>query len=185
MVVTFIKHIYPIFLKLLQTNNHWVVDALIDENDPENFFKKVQPNSYIISECIKLLAKWKPGAIYVKILLIIFEILRISFEDPDMGFRLYPLSTNNINQIGKYLDESQAYDSPVNTKILHILDRISSVNRPGGLPPKTEEMGKVATQANNIRGKFLDPAKHLSESIPYKILARGDSKKAETPPSNQ
>jgi hypothetical protein len=71
----------------------------------------------------------------------------------------------------------------VNRTILHILDRIATLADPGSLPVTDEAMQDVATQANNIRGKFLDMTKHLQEAIPTELLKRGDYRKKEIAPS--
>jgi len=174
---------YPIFLKLLQFENHWVVDALIGENNPETFFRAVQPNTFIISECFKMFTRWKPGSIYPKSLLVLFGILTLVYENPHEGYRVYPLTIPDINNLGKHLDEKQEQTYPVNRTILHLLDRIASLNDLGGLAAKDKKIFEVATQANNIRGKFLDKTKHLNEAIPENLLKRGDYKKDEVTPT--
>ena len=174
---------YPVFFRLLQSGNHWVIDALLNKKEPEDLFTVVQPtNTYILTECIKILNNGKPGGIYPNLLRIILQLIKLCFEDPNLGYNLYPLSTNEINSIGKHLNEEESHDSPVNGKILHLLDRIASLNTPGLLPPRTKEIESIATQANSIRGKFLDPLKNLSEAIPRELLSKGDYTKTEIAP---
>src|SRR4030066_1695983 len=57
---------YPVFMLLLEPGNHWVIDALIGKNKPEEYFKSVQPNAFLISECFKMLGGWKRNSIYPK-----------------------------------------------------------------------------------------------------------------------
>ena len=98
------------------------------------------------------------------------------------GYKLYSLSITDVNNLGKHLDKSSETKLRLNNIILHILDRIASLYNIGGLPPATKEMEKIGTQANNIRGKFLDPTKNLNEAIPVKVLEKDDYKKYEIKP---
>jgi len=174
---------YPIFLKLLQFENHWVVDALLGNANPESFFEPVQPNRFILSSCFQMFTRWKPGGIYPKSLIVLIGLLKKVYENPQEGYRIYPPTIADINNLGKHLDESQDQRYPLNQVLLHILDRIASLSDPGGLPVTDKALGDVATQANNIRGKFLDITKHLREAIPAELLKRGDYAKKEIDPS--
>lgn len=174
---------YPVFMLILESGNHWVVDALIGSNKPEEFFKPVQPNSFLLSECFKTLTAWKSGSIYPKSLLVIFGLLRQAYENPTEGYRLYPLSVPDVNNLGKHLDKGKDQRDPVNSTILYLLDKISSLLDPGNFP-NDPNIIQVATQANNIRGKFLDVTKKLSEAIPEIFLERGDYTEDEVPPSS-
>ena len=175
---------YPIFLKLLQFENHWVVDALLGDNEPETFFQPVQPNQFILSSCFKMFKRWRPGGIYPKSLLVLFGLLKACYENPHEGYRIYPLTIPDVNNLGKHLDESQDQRYAVNRTILHLLDRIASLSDPGSIPLTDKKMIEVATQTNNIRGKFLDMTKHLKEAIPAELLKRGDYQKNEIAPSS-
>jgi hypothetical protein len=172
---------YPIFLRLFETGNHWVVDALLSENDPSTFFKVIQPNSYIISRCFDMLNKWKPGEIYPKLFLAILGILKTTYEKSCEGFRIFPLTEENINSLGKHLNEKEEQTGEVNVAILHLLDRLATISEV--LPPEEKKRERVATHANNIRGKFLDKTKSLKEAIPENLLIKGDYKKNEIAPS--
>ena len=174
---------YPVFLKLLQFENHWVIDALLGDKDPLIFFKVVQPNTFILSECFKMFIRWKPGSIYSKSLLVLFGLLRVSYENAHQGYRIYPLTISDINNLGKHLDEAKDQTDAVNKTILSLLDRIASLTDPGSLPVTDKKVIDVATQANNIRGKFLDMTKHLNEAIPDELLKRTDYKQTEVAPS--
>ena len=46
--------------------NHWVVDALIGDKDPETFFSHVQMNYFIIKECFQAFKVAPRGGIYPK-----------------------------------------------------------------------------------------------------------------------
>lgn len=173
---------YPIFMKLMEFENHWVVDALLGERDPEIYFKAVQPNTFIISECFRLFTKWKPKGIYPKSLLVLFGLLKVAYENPHEGYKVYPLNIPDVNNLGKHLDEATDQGNPVNRTILELLDRIATLNDPGSLPPPDSNASQVAIQANYIRGKFLDFTKHLNEAIPDNMLIPGDHAKDEVEP---
>jgi len=172
---------YPIFLRLLETGNHWVIDVLLQGNDPMTFFKAIQPNSFIISKCFEMLKNWKVGEIYPKLFLIILGILKTSYEKSCEGYKIYPLTEEDVNSLGKHLDNKKDQDSPINKAILHILDSLATIS--DNLPPEDKKREKVANHANNVRGKFLDKNKNLNEAIPDNLLIKGDYKKNEIQPS--
>ncbi len=173
---------YPVFMLILESGNHWVIDALIDKNNPEKFFEAVQPNRFLLAECYKMLTRWKKGSIYAKSLLVIFGLLKVSYENPHDGYRLYPLSIADLNNMGKHLDKSHDQRYPINQIILSLLDKIAALTDPG-IPITDDDCLKVSTQANNIRGKFLDVTKQLNEAIPDQLLEQEDSIEKEVPPT--
>ncbi|MDH5656234.1 MAG: hypothetical protein OEZ34_10015 [Spirochaetia bacterium] len=171
---------YPIFLKMIDMPNHWVVDALVGKNDPSTFFEKVQPNYYILRECFRSLARSTPKNISSKALLLYLGLLKVTYEVPYEGYEVYPVSAENMNHLGKHLDESKDQTNEVNQNILLILDRIASLFDPGR-PDDEEAIITVATQANNIRGKFLDITKSLKEAIPDELLKSSAANKEVAP----
>jgi len=174
---------YPIFLKLISLPNHWIIDALLGDADPETFFKSVQPNYFILKECFRALDRAKRGGVYPQALLIYLGILKVIYSQPIEGYRVYPLTTTDVNSLGKHLDESRDQTDSLNKSILNILDMIASLIDPGRAPDSAEILA-VATQANNIRGKFLDNTKSLDEAIPVILLETQDYTQIETPPSS-
>ncbi len=164
---------YPVFFRILELENHWVVDALVGDRNPEKFFKEIQPNSYMIQQCFEMLTNWQCGGIYSKNLLIIFGILKVCFENQFEGFRMYPLTITDVNNLGKHLDKSKDQMDAVNGTILYLLDKIASLIEPG-VTPRAPGMAEISNQANNIRGKFLDMTKKLNEAIPDILLIKGD-----------
>jgi hypothetical protein len=190
--VTFAKYLakvklnpdnYPVFLKfLLYSSNHWVVDALVGDNDPVGYFNIVQPNHFIIQECFKILSRYKPGGIYEKTVLVVIGLIKSCYDQPLEGYRIYPLTIADINNMGKNLDKEKGQTDPMNRTILFILDRLASMAEPGH-PITDKEMAEVSNQSNNIRGKFLDMTKTLNEAIPDNMLKRDDYKKSEIEPT--
>jgi hypothetical protein len=173
---------YPIYFRLIESGNKWVIDTLVADKDPAKFMGSIQPNTFMLKECFRMLTRWKPGEIYPTALVIIFGLLAQCFEVPEEGYRLYPLTVTDINNLGKHLDKSKDQMDPLNRTVLSVLDRISSLIEPQK-PMPSKEIQDVALQANNIRGKFLDMTKKLSESIPDILLVRGDYSQAEIRPN--
>lgn len=172
---------YPLFIKVLEIGNHWVIDALIGERDPFLFFSSIQPNYEILGACFALLAERHPGAIYAKSLSVVLGILQAAYNVPIDGYRLYDLSVSDVNSLGKHLDEESGQEDSLNRVILDILDKVSQLE---GLEPDNRNMEEIAIHANEIRNYFFDETKHLSEVIPPVLLVRMDFKKFEIPPRN-
>ncbi len=164
---------YPIFFRLIESGNHWVVDTLVGDKDPSKFLGTIQPNTFMLRECFRMLTGWKAGEVYPKALVIIFGLLTQCFKMPEEGYRLYPLTVSDVNNLGKHLDKSKDQMDPLNRVVLTTLDRLASLIEPQK-PMPSNEVKDVALQANNIRGKFLDMTKNMNESIPDILLVRGD-----------
>jgi hypothetical protein len=173
---------YPIYLKIIGMRNHWVVDALIGDNDPEAFFSHVQMNYFIIKECFEAFKIAPRGGIYPKSLHVFLGMLQVTYKNQLEGYRVYPLTITDVNNLGKHLNEETDQRDPLNMIILTILDKIASLIDPGR-PEDNKDITAVATQANNIRGKFLDFTKSLKEAIPDLLLETSDYAANEIKPS--
>jgi hypothetical protein len=161
---------YPLFLKLLEVENHWVIDTLIKDKDPFLLLSPIQPNNYLIMEAFKLLTKWHPGGIYPKTLSIILGVLQAAFSSPKDGYKIYALSINDVNNQGKHLNKELGQDDKNNRCILDILDRLGSLAGTSQNP----EMEQMARQANNIRTFFFDKRKKMEDIIPQVLLVKSD-----------
>lgn len=166
---------YPIYFRLIESGNPWVIDTLVGEKDPTKFLGTIQFNSFMIRECFRMLTGWKPGEIYPLALEIIYGLLTVCYQVPEEGYRIFPLTVSDVNNLGKHLDKSKDQMDPLNRVVLSMLDRIASLIEPQK-PMPSNEIKDVALQANNIRGKFLDMTKKLNEAIPDILLVRGDYK---------
>lgn len=173
---------YPLFFRLVESGNRFVIDALVADRDPVKFFGNIQPNTFMLKECFRMLTRWKSGGIYPKSLLIIYGLLALCYENPEEGYRLYPLTVSDVNNLGKNLDKTKDQMDPLNRTVLSVLDRVSSLIEPQR-PMPSVEVKDVALQANNIRGKFLDQTKKLNEAIPDLLLERGDYAATEVRPN--
>ena len=169
---------YPLFLKMLEIENHWVLDALIGEQDPFLLLSTIPPNRYIVSKSFRLLTKWRPGGIYPKTRAIVLGVLQNAYSSPKDGYKIYPLSISDVHNLGKHLEQEKGQDDPQNRCILDILEKISSLE---GLQ-WDESMEEVARQAMKIRGNFFDNTRMLEDCIPQVLMVRGDYLEDELPP---
>lgn len=172
---------YPIYFRLIEAGNPWVIDTLVDDKDPAKLMGSIQFNTFMIRECFRMLTGWKPGEVYPKALVIIYGLLTICYKMPIEGYRIFPLTVSDVNNLGKHLDKTKDQMDPLNRVVLTLLDKIASLIEPQKELP-SEEVKDVALQANNIRGKFLDMTKTLNESIPDVLLVRGDYEAAMVKP---
>lgn len=176
---------YPLYLKILEMKNHWVVDALVGDKEVEQFFRLVQPNYFILKECFQSIKRAKRGGIYEKSLAAFLSIIEMTYRNPGEGYRIYELTTEDLNNMGKHLDETQNQVFPLNMKILTILDKIAALIDPGQVDILVDtKVTAVAIHANNIRGKFLDMTKSLNEAIPDNLLIPGNFAEDEVPPTS-
>ncbi|MCG8570209.1 MAG: hypothetical protein MJB14_08725 [Spirochaetes bacterium] len=159
---------YKLFLKIIETNNMWVVDAIIGRHHPHLFFSSIKPNSYLIKRAFQLLTAWHPGQIYEKVLLAILGIIEYSYYKADDGYEILPLEINHLNNIGKFLVKEKDQDYKINDIILRILDRISSI----GEYKKTLKKSVIAKHSFDIRIAYFDNTKNLKDHIPDILLVR-------------
>jgi hypothetical protein len=169
---------YPLFLKMLEIENHWVLDALIGTSDPFLLLSTIPPNRYLVSKCFILLTRWRPGGIYPKTLAIVLGVLQNAYSSPRDGYKIYKLSVADVDNLGKHLEKEKGQNDERNRCILDILDRIGSLEGLRWDP----SMEQVARQAHKIRGNFFDNTKLLEECIPQVLLVRGDYLQEETAP---
>jgi hypothetical protein len=173
---------YPIFFRLIESGNRWVIEAIVENREPTKMFGSIQPNTFMLRECFRMLTGWKAGEVYPKALEIIYGLLAVCYQVPEEGYRLYPLTVNDVNNLGKHLDKTKDQMDPLNRTVLSVLDRVAGLIEPQK-PMPSREIQDVALQANNIRGKFLDMTKKLNEAIPDLLLVRGDFSKDEVRPN--
>jgi len=162
---------YPVFLRMLEIENHWVIDELVGDRDPFLLLSSVQPNGYIVERIFAMLTRWHRGGIYPKNLQVILGVLQSVYTSAKDGYRIYPLTIANVNALGKHLDKSKGQDEPLNRVILEILDRIADLNEPGNL-----EMEEVAIHASSVRQAFFDDRKVMADVIPPVLLVEIDTR---------
>ena len=167
---------YPVFLKMLEIENHWVIDALINKRDPFLFLSPVQPNKYIVKRIFAMMTKWHKGGIYSKNLSVILGVLQSVYSSPNDGYRIYSLTIADVNALGKHLNKEKGQDDPLNRVILEILDNLSELEG-----SDNTEMEEIAIHASGIRNAFFDNRKEMSEVIPPVLLVTMDDR-LEVPP---
>ncbi|HSF15657.1 MAG TPA: hypothetical protein VLK65_08895 [Vicinamibacteria bacterium] len=167
---------YPVFLRMLEIENHWVIDSLIGERDPFLLLSGVQPNKYIVGRILAMMTRWHKGGIYPKNLSVILGVLQSVYSSPRDGYRIYPLSIADANAIGKHLDKEKGQDDPLNRAILEVLEKIADLEDVGNA-----EMEEVAIHAASIRNAFFDDRKRMEDVIPPVLLVTVKDRK-ESPP---
>ncbi len=166
----------PLFLKILEIENRWVIDALIGERDPFLLLSSVQPNAFIVNRIFGMMTKWHKGGIYSKNLSVILGVLQSVYSSPKEGYRIYPLTIANLNAMGKHLDKEKSQDDPLNRIILEILDKISELEG-----STNSDMEEVAIHAGYIRNAFFDNQRRMEDVIPPVLLV-SDIERMEIPP---
>ena len=156
---------YPVFLRMLEIENHWVIDALIGERDPFLLLSAVQPNKYIVDRIFAMMTRWHKGGIYHKNLSVILGVLQSVYSSPTDGYSIYPLTIANLNALGKHLDKEAGQDQPLNRVILEILDKLGDLHS-----EQDREIEEVAIHAANIRQTFFDDRRQMEGVIPPVLL---------------
>ncbi len=169
---------YPLFLKLLEVENHWVIDAMLGQKDPFLLLSPIQPNNYLIQQDFKLLTKWHPGGIYPKTLAIVLGILQAAYASAKDGNKIYKVSINDANNLAKHLNKETGQEDPNNRCILDILDRLGSLAG----ATTDNEIEQMARQTNSIRTFFFDKRKKMEDIIPQVLLVKSDYIAKETVP---
>ncbi len=162
---------YPVFLKMLEIENHWVIDALISDRDPYLMLSSVQPNTYIVNRVFAMITKWHTGGIYSKNLSVILGVLQAVYSSPKDGYRIYPLRIADLNALAKHLKKENGQDDPLNRVILEIMDRLSGLEGEGDAA-----LEEIAIQSAAIRNAFLDNRKQMSDVIPPVLLVKGSDR---------
>jgi len=169
---------YPLFLKMLEIENHWVLDELIGPGDPFLLLSTIPPNNFLTQNAFKLLTRWRPGGIYPKTLAIVLGVLQNTYSSPKDGYKIYPLTVADVDNLGKHLEKAKGQNDPRNRCILDILDRIGSLE---GLY-WDNSIEQVARQALHVRSNFFDNTKILEDCIPQVLLVQGDYSQDEVAP---
>jgi hypothetical protein len=159
---------YPVFLQMLEIENHWVIDELIGSRDPFLLLSSVQPNQYIVSRVLAMLMSWQRGGIYHKNLSMILGVLQSVYSSARDGYRIYPLRIADLNAIGKHLNKEKGQDDPLNRAILDLLSHTADLEGGGD-----EAMEEIAIHSAAIRNAFFDDTKRMEGVIPPVLLVSG------------
>jgi hypothetical protein len=167
---------YPLFLKMLEIENHWVIDALVADRDPFLMLSPVQPNKFIVNKIFAMLTKWRRGGIYSTNLSVILGVIQTVYSSPSNGYRIYPLNIADLNALGKHLNKEHGQDDPLNRVILDILENLSELEG-----KEDSEMEEIAIHASSVRNAFFDDRKEMEDVIPPVLLVTLDDR-TEVPP---
>lgn len=170
---------YPLYLKLLEMDNHYVINSLLGTTDPFLFLTPIQPTKHLVSTCFRLLTNWHPGGIYPKTLAIVLGALQAGYSYAKDGYRIHTVTINDVNNLGKHLNKEKGQDESVNRAILDILDRLASLEGQGDA-----EMELLARQCNVIRGNYFDKRRKMEDAIPQVLLVKSDYLVKEVLPAN-
>jgi hypothetical protein len=160
---------YPLFLELLKDENRYVIEALIGKEKAFDLFVKVQPNPYIVGFCFQTLRSYAPGGVHDLTLELIFGIIYRNYHSAKEGHALYPLSIEDVNAVGKFLDKSRDQNDPINRFILDILADIAEYTSINNEDPVVD---KNSSHATAIRNAFFDKRRAMSSAMPQEILVR-------------
>ena len=156
---------YPVFLRMLEIENHWVIDALIGERDSLTLLSSVQPNRFIVGRILAMMTRWHRGAVYHKNLSVILGVLQSVYGSPRDGYRIYPVTIADVNAVGKHLNKAKGQNDPVNRAILAVLEKFSMLE--DSSDPDVEE---IAIHATAVRNAFFDDRKRMEDVIPPVLL---------------
>jgi hypothetical protein len=170
---------YPLYINMLASNNRFAIDVLLSGKEPERYLDCVVPNAFIVKSTFDTFAELKSNEIYVKSLRVFLGFLYKVYASAPEGYQLYPVTIAEVNSLGKFLDESQDQDWPLNRGILDVLGAIADLDR----PHETDiDKRNVAAQAGRIRSDYFDHKRNLTQSITEVILEKTRDPKFGTPP---
>lgn len=172
---------YPLFLRLIATNNHWVVDALVGEREAKLLFSSIPPSVGIVRKALGILSFFHPDVIYTRTLEAALGIIQMAYFDPDDGYGIFKLKIADINTLGKFLDKENDQSHPVNSLLLDILDHLSAMNNYNKEPAKSV----LARHAFNIRFAYFDHRKKLEDIIPQVLLYNASRRRVDISPTKE
>jgi hypothetical protein len=170
---------YPLYINLLASNNRYAIDALLAGHEPEHYLDCVAPNPYIVKSTFETFAELKSNEIYEKSLRVFLGFLSKVYAAAEEGYALYPVTIAEVNSLGKFLDESQDQDWPLNRGILDVLGAVADLDAPH---ETNVEKRNVAAQAGRIRSDYFDHTRTLSQSITEVILEKASHPTFGIPP---
>lgn len=157
-----------LFLRLLMTNNPWVIDELLHDREAGLLFSTILPDAELIEAAFQILFSRHPEEIYPRALEAVLGIIQSAYFDPDDGYRIRRLSIMDINALGKFLMKDQNQDQALNRIILDILDKIAHIGDYYGEPDKNV----LSKHAFNVRFAYFDRTREMVDAIPQTLLVR-------------
>lgn len=159
---------YWLFLRLVMTNNPWVIDELLHEREARLLFSTIRPDAELIEAAFQTLYSRHPEEIYPSALEALLGIIESAYFDPDDGYRIRRLSITDINALGKFLLKNETQDNPQNRLLLEILDRMTHLGEYYG----EQDKSVLSKHAFNVRFAYFDTTRELVDAIPHPLLVR-------------
>jgi len=156
-----------LFLRLLMTNNPWVIDELLHDREAGLLFSTICPDAELIEVAFQILFSRHPDELYPRALEAVLGIIQSAYFDPDDGYRIRRLSVMDINALGKFLHKDLPQDQPLNRLILDILDKIAHIGDYYGEPDKNV----LSKHAFNVRFAYFDRTREMVDAIPVYLAA--------------
>ena len=100
----------------------------------------------------------------------VLSVLKQHYHNAPVGYRLYPLSVDEVNFIGKFLDKSKPQADKINRIILDIFSDLGELSSKDNID---HDIDRIGAQANRVRSAFLDKKSRLEEALPAGILTSG------------
>jgi hypothetical protein len=170
---------YPLYISMLASNNRFAIDVLLSGHEPERYLDCVAPNPFIVKSTFETFADLKSNEIYEKSLRVFLGFLYKVYASAAEGYQMYPVTIAEVNSLGKFLEETQDQDWPLNRGILDVLGAIADLDT----PHETDiDKRNVAAQAGRIRSDYFDHKRNLKQSITEVILEKARDPKFGTPP---
>jgi len=159
---------YWLFLRLLMTNNPWVIDELLHDREAGLLFSTIRPDAELIEAAFQTLISRHPDELYPRSLEAVLGIIQAAYYDPDDGYRIRRLSISDINALGKFLHKDLPQEQPLNRLILDILDKMAHIGDYYGEPDKNV----LSKHAFNVRFAYFDRTREMVDAIPEPLLVR-------------
>ena len=93
-------------------------------------------------------------------------IIECCYHKPDDGYRIYPITINDLNNIGKYLDPEKDQLHEDNVTVLDVLVKITHI----GKYCLSLTKSIISKHAFNISFGYFDHKKKLTDVIPQVLL---------------
>jgi hypothetical protein len=172
---------YPLYLKVLASNNRFAIDALLAGYDPDRYLDCVIPNPYIVRTCFEIFDQVRSNEIYEKTLRVFLGLLMKVYASAEAGYQFFAATIEHVNSLGKFLNETEDQDWPLNRAILDMLGSFSDLDTTHEPDAAKRNLG---AQAGRIRSDFFDRKRRLSQSITEVILEKAPSPGFGTPPDH-
>lgn len=160
---------YPFYMKLFLLENDEVIHAFLSDGTVLNSLKRLKRGQKLLKLCFELLERFSLDTVYEKTLETLLVILNQTYRTAASGLGIYPLSLNELNYIGKFLDERKPQAHKINRIILDILADLGDLTTKETTEPAWME---VCARANKMRNVFFDNRVTMDGIIPDTMLAK-------------